>query len=91
MTGDGGSEMTEKIPSGPQLIVSEGQKISVDQPLTGNPNVGGFGQAEGEIVLQNPGRIVGLVGFLVTVFLTQVFFVLKKKQIEKVQLAEMNF
>lgn len=91
VTGDGGSEMTEKIPSGPQLIVSEGQKISVDQPLTGNPNVGGFGQAEGEIVLQNPGRIVGLVGFLVTVFLTQVFFVLKKKQIEKVQLAEMNF
>lgn len=91
VTGADGSEMTEKVPSGPSLIVGEGQKISVDQPLTSNPNVGGFGQAESEIVLQNPSRIVGLVGFLITVFLTQVFFVVKKKQIEKVQLAEMNF
>lgn len=91
VTGADGSEMTEKIPSGPSLIVGEGQKISVDQPLTSNPNVGGFGQAESEIVLQNPSRVVGLVGFLITVFLTQVFFVVKKKQIEKVQLAEMNF
>jgi len=86
-----GETYTEKIPSGPTLIVSEGQRVVADQPLTSNPNVGGFGQAESEIVLQNPSRIVGLVLFLVTVFLTQVFFVLKKKQIEKVQLAEMNF
>lgn len=86
-----GETITEKIPAGPELIVREGQKIQVDQPLTNNPNVGGFGQAESEIVLQNPGRIGGLVLFLITVFITQVFFVLKKKQIEKVQLAEMNF
>lgn len=86
-----GETTTEKIPSGPSLIVKEGQKIQVDQPLTNNPNVGGFGQAESEIVLQNPARIQGLVLFLMTVFLTQVFFVVKKKQIEKVQLAEMNF
>lgn len=91
VTGADGTETTEKIPAGPSLIVGEGQKITVDQPLTSNPNVGGFGQAESEIVLQNPSRIVGLVGFLITVFLTQVFFVVKKKQIEKVQLAEMNF
>lgn len=86
-----GETVTEKIPSGPSLIVKSGQKIQVDQPLTNNPNVGGFGQAESEIVLQNPARIQGLVVFLMTVFLTQVFFVVKKKQIEKVQLAEMNF
>ena len=86
-----GETVSEKIPSGPKLIVSTGQTIAVDQPLTSNPNVGGFGQAETEIVLQNPGRIQGLVVFLLTVFLTQVFFVVKKKQIEKVQLAEMNF
>jgi apocytochrome f len=88
---DNGERTTEKIPSGPDLIVREGQKIQVDQPLTNNPNVGGFGQADSEIVLQNPGRIQGLVLFLMTIFITQVFFVVKKKQIEKVQLAEMNF
>lgn len=86
-----GEKVTEKIPAGPTLIVREGQTIKADQPLTNNPNVGGFGQAEAEIVLQNPARIQSLVVFLVTVFLTQVFFVVKKKQIEKVQLSEMNF
>ena len=86
-----GETTTEKIPAGPALVVNEGQKIQVDQPLTNNPNVGGFGQAEAEIVLQNPARIQGLVAFLITVFITQIFLVVKKKQVEKVQLAEMNF
>nr|YP_009367489.1 apocytochrome f of cytochrome b6/f complex [Pseudoneochloris marina]ARK14478.1 apocytochrome f of cytochrome b6/f complex [Pseudoneochloris marina] len=86
-----GEAVVEKIPAGPSLIVREGQTIQADQPLTNNPNVGGFGQAETEIVLQNPARIQGLVVFLITVFITQIFLVLKKKQVEKVQLAEMNF
>jgi apocytochrome f len=41
--------------------------------------------------LQNPRRIQGLLVFFSTVLLTQVFLVLKKKQFEKVQLAEINF
>ena len=84
-----GETTTEKIPAGPSIIVREGQKVQVDQPLTNNPNVGGFGQAESEIVLQSPARIQGLVVFLVTILLTQIFLVVKKKQVEKVQLAEM--
>jgi len=59
--------------------------------LTTNPNVGGFGQAEAEIVLQNPRRIKGLLIFYRVVFLTQVLLVLKKKQFEKVQLLEITF
>ena len=86
-----GEEVTEKIPAGPNIIVNEGQNIKIDQPLTNNPNVGGFGQAETEIVLQNPARVQGLIVFLITIFITQVFLVIKKKQVEKVQLAEMNF
>ena len=86
-----GEEITEKIPAGPNIIVKQGQNIKVDQPLTNNPNVGGFGQAETEIVLQNPARVQGLIVFLITVFITQIFLVIKKKQVEKVQLAEMNF
>lgn len=86
-----GETITEKVPTGPDLLVREGQTVQVDQPLTNNPNVGGFGQAETEIVLQNPARIQGLIVFLGTIFLTQIFLVLKKKQVEKVQLSEMNF
>ena len=86
-----GESITEKIPAGPELIVTQGQSVQVDQPLTNNPNVGGFGQGEAEIVLQSPARIQGLVVFLITIFITQLFLVLKKKQVEKVQLAEMNF
>lgn len=86
-----GQTLTEQIPPGPELVVSVGQVIQADQPLTINPNVGGFGQEETEIVLQNPLRIQGLLIFFVFVILAQVFLVLKKKQFEKVQLAEMNF
>lgn len=86
---ENGETVVDKIPAGPTLVVSQGQMIKADQPLTNNPNVGGFGQAETEIVLQNPARIQGLVLFLITIFISQIFLVLKKKQIEKVQLAEM--
>lgn len=86
-----GETVTDKIPAGPELIVSEGQVLTADQPLTSNPNVGGFGQKDVEVVLQNPARIQGLLVFFLFVLLGQVLLVLKKKQFEKVQLAEMNF
>lgn len=86
-----GDSIIEKIPAGPELIVSVGQSVQQDQPLTNNPNVGGFGQKDVEIVLQNPARIQGLLVFFACVLLGQVLLVLKKKQFEKVQLAEMNF
>jgi apocytochrome f len=86
-----GDKITDIIPPGPELLVKVGQKVQADQQITNNPNVGGFGQAETEIVLQNPARIQGLLVFFAFVLLTQIFLVLKKKQFEKVQLAEMNF
>jgi apocytochrome f len=86
-----GRTRTERIPPGPNLIVKVGQTVNADEPLTNNPNVGGFGQAETEIVLQNQNRIYGLLVFFRTVVLTQIFLVFKKKQFEKVQLAEINF
>ena len=86
-----GDVVSEKIPPGLDLIVKVGQTVQPDQPLTVNPNVGGFGQSETEVVLQNPARIQGLLAFFGFVLLTQVLLVLKKKQFEKVQLSEMNF
>ena len=86
-----GDIVTDTIPGGPDLIVKEGQTVVADQPLTNNPNVGGFGQKDVEIVLQNPARIQGLLVFFVFILLAQILLVIKKKQFEKVQLAEMNF
>jgi apocytochrome f len=82
---------TETIPPGPDLLVKVGQSVEIDEPLTNNPNVGGFGQAETEIVLQNPIRIYSLLFFFRSVIITQIFLVFKKKQFEKLQLAEINF
>jgi apocytochrome f len=86
-----GKSLMEKIPPGPELLVKVGQRVRADEPLTNNPNVGGFGQAETEVVLQSPRRIFALLAFFGIVLLTQTFLVLKKKQFEKVQLAEINF
>ena len=86
-----GNNVVETIPPGPTLIVKKGDLIQLDQSLTNNPNVGGFGQRDTEVVLQNPARIQGFLIFLICILLTQIFLVLKKKQFEKVQLFEMNF
>jgi apocytochrome f len=42
-------------------------------------------------VLQKPARIIGYLAFCFSVLLTQVLLILKKKQFEKVQAAELNF
>jgi apocytochrome f len=86
-----GDTIVEKIPAGPEILVAVGDAVQADQPLTNNPNVGGFGQKDVEIVLQNPARIQGLLVFFAGILLAQIFLVLKKKQFEKVQLFELNF
>nr|YP_010338005.1 cytochrome f [Timspurckia oligopyrenoides]UNJ17590.1 cytochrome f [Timspurckia oligopyrenoides] len=88
---DAGQDVVQKIPAGLVLTVKEGDKVIRDQAITLDPNVGGFGQAETEIVLQSPVRVKAMIAFFFTVVLGQTFLVLKKKQFEKVQAAEMNF
>lgn len=58
------------------------------EPPLQRPNVGGFGQVDAEVVLQNPMRIYGLLAFFSLVALSQILLVLKKRQVEKVQAAE---
>jgi len=86
-----GDILSVSIPAGPDLLVKEGQALLADQTLTVDPNVGGFGQTETEIVLQSPARVKGMIAFFFTIILAQILLVLKKKQFEKVQLAELNF
>jgi apocytochrome f len=90
LTTEKGDE-TVKIPAGPDLIVSEGQTVEAAEALTNNPNVGGFGQKDTEVVLQNPTRIKFLILFLAGIMLAQILLVVKKRQIEKVQAAELEF
>jgi apocytochrome f len=89
-TSDGSTKVVN-VPASWKLAISVGKNVKEGQPLTFDPNVGGFGQAETEIVLQNPSRIVGYMVLILCVTLCQLFLVLKKKQFEKVQAAEMNF
>ncbi len=86
-----GLKTEQLIPAGLKLIVKTGQVVKSEQALNIDPNAGGFGQEESEIVLQNPVRIIGYLAFCFCVLLTQVFLILKKKQFEKVQAAELNF
>ena len=86
-----GTETSQVVPTGLTLTVKEGDVVKPDQGLNADPNAGGFGQEDSEIVLQNPIRIFGYLAFCFSVLLTQVLIVLKKKQYEKVQAAELNF
>jgi len=91
ITGADGTITDQKISKGLTVTAKPGQVVTKESLLTTDPNVGGFGQAETEIVLQNPDRIIGYLVFCLAVVLCQTFLVIKKKQFEKVQAAEMNF
>jgi len=86
-----GNKISQIIPAGLKLLVKTGDIVKTEQALNLDPNVGGFGQEETEIVLQDPLRVIGYLGFCFCALLTQVFLILKKKQFEKVQAAELNF
>ena len=91
ITNSNGTKTSQIVPTGLKLIIKQGDLVKIDQPLNIDPNVGGFGQEETEIVLQNPLRIIGYLAFCLCVLLTQILLILKKKQFEKVQAAELNF
>tara|TARA_B100000497_G_C7680183_1_gene411483 strand:- start:102 stop:1040 length:939 start_codon:yes stop_codon:yes gene_type:complete len=84
-------DVTQTIPAGLDLSVKKSDTVKVDQALTLDPNVGGFGQTETEIILQSPNRVKGMIVFFFTITVAQILLVIKKKQFEKVQAAEMNF
>jgi len=86
-----GESVSQTVPAGLTINVKANDVVKADQALTLNPNVGGFGQAETEIILQSPNRVKGMIVFFFTVTVAQILLVIKKKQFEKVQAAEMNF
>ena len=86
-----GVTTSQTLLPGLQLLVKQGDLVKAEQPLNTDPNVGGFGQEESEIVLQSSTRILGYLAFCFCLLLTQILLVLKKKQYEKVQAAELNF
>tara|TARA_Y100000589_G_scaffold228923_1_gene216326 strand:- start:1040 stop:2017 length:978 start_codon:yes stop_codon:yes gene_type:complete len=88
IAGEDGELYEEILPNGSQIIVKENDYVKSGDALTTDPNVGGFGQLDTEVVLQSPYRIIGLIAFFIGVGLTQILLVLKKKQVEKVQAAE---
>jgi apocytochrome f len=86
-----GRTVVDTIPAGPELLIAQGDAVKAGTPVTSDPNVGGFGQKDVEIVLQDSTRVAWLLAFFAAIMLSQMLLVLKKKQVEKVQAAEMNF
>eukprot|EP00931_Biecheleriopsis_adriatica_P110883 TRINITY_DN851_c0_g1_i13.p1 TRINITY_DN851_c0_g1~~TRINITY_DN851_c0_g1_i13.p1 ORF type:complete len:444 (-),score=130.43 TRINITY_DN851_c0_g1_i13:269-1600(-) len=86
-TPDGEDKIQELLP-GADIQYQVGEEVTKDDPITTNPNVGGFGQAESEVILQDMNRVYGYCALAFSIFVGQLTFVLKKKQFEKVQLAE---
>merc|ERR1712008_142806 len=78
-----GVKTSQAVPKGLVLTVKAGDIVKAEQDLNINPNAGGFGQEESEIVLQNPIRIIGYLVFCLFVLLTQILLVLKKKKKKK--------
>lgn len=88
ITTEDGNKVSESVPAGPTVTVAVGDAVAAGAALTNDPNVGGFGQIDAEIVLQNPIRIYGLLAFFAAIALAQIMLVLKKRQVEKVQAAQ---
>jgi len=83
-----GSNVIQELLPGADIRLDIGEKVKKGDPISTDPNVGGFGQEERDIVLQDPNRIKGYSAFTIVAFFGQLLFVLKKKQFEKVQMAE---
>jgi apocytochrome f len=83
-----GTTVNSPIGKGATIVVEVGENVKKDEQLTTNPNVGGFGQEDREITLQDMNRVYAYCALATSMFLAQLAFVLKKKQFEKVQLAE---
>ena len=51
---ENGEIFTDAVPVGPKLIVKEKDQISAGDPLTNDPNVGGFGQLDACLLYTSP-------------------------------------
>jgi len=83
-----GDVKTQTLLPGADIVLEVGEQVTKGDPITTNPNVGGFGQIETELILQDMNRIYAYCGIAFSLFICQLTLVLKKKQFEKVQLAE---
>jgi len=88
ITETSGTVKTQELLPGADIVVQIGEEVSKGEPITTNPNVGGFGQIETETILQDMNRIYAYCGIAFSLFICQLTLVLKKKQFEKAQLAE---
>merc|ERR1711972_76573 len=58
-----GRRVVQVVPSGLEILVKVGQEVAFGEPLTVDPNVGGFGQSEVNIVFQESRRVQMLIFF----------------------------
>jgi apocytochrome f len=83
--------LLQSLPSGLDLAVKVGDSVKTGGVLSYDPNVGGFGQDEAQIVLQDPVRLRGWLSFFLMITVAQIMLVVKKKGVEERQLIEATF
>ena len=57
ITTPSGETKTQDLLPGADIVVQVGDEVEKDEPITTNPNVGGFGQEEKECILQDTRRV----------------------------------
>ncbi|CAJ1441425.1 unnamed protein product [Effrenium voratum] len=78
ITTPSGEVKTQECLTGADIVVQVGDEVDKDEPITTNPNVGGFGQEEKECILQDMNRVYAFCAFAFSCFVAQLSFVLKK-------------
>jgi apocytochrome f len=73
-------ENSQSIPNGVSNLVNTGDLLQSGDPISVEPNVGGFGQNESEIVLTGRARRKSLCIFCLATTLAQIALILKKEQ-----------
>merc|ERR1711953_1140235 len=64
---DGSSSVVE-CGAGADIVVEVGEVVKNGEPITTNPNVGGFGQEEKELVLQDMNRVYAYCAIGTSIF-----------------------
>merc|ERR1719264_1321519 len=67
---DGTTAVKECLP-GADIVVSVGESVKNGDPITTNPNVGGFGQEEKEMTLQDMNRVYAYCALATSIFFSQ--------------------
>merc|ERR1712037_493755 len=76
--------------AGADIVVEVGEVVKNGEPITTNPNVGGFGQEEKELVLQDMNRVYAYCAIGTSIFFAQLALFSKRNSSKKCSLQKVS-